>query len=89
MASYNVKIIKSAQKEIRKLPSKGLRDKVVGIIDSLYANPMPEESKKIKGSKNIYRLRQGAYRVVYKVHKNELLVVIIRVRNRKDAYRGL
>jgi len=89
MASYNVKIVKSAQKEIRKLPGKDLRNKIVSIIDGLYTNPMPEESKKIKGSKNIYRIRQGAYRVIYKVEKDELFVTVIRVRNRKDAYRGM
>jgi mRNA interferase RelE/StbE len=89
MASYRVKIKSSAQKEIRKLPSKELRNKMVDIINSLYTNPLPDESKKIKGSKNIYRIRQGTYRVVYQIYKDQLLIIIIRVRHRKDAYRGL
>ncbi len=89
MASYRVKIKSSAQKEIRKLPSKELRDKVVDIINSLYVNPLPEESKKIKGSNNIYRIRQGTYRIVYQIYKNELLVLVIRVRHRKDVYKDL
>ena len=89
MALYKVKIKSSAQKEIRKLPSKELRDKVVSIINSLYANPLPDDSKKIKGSNNIYRIRQGTYRIVYQIYKNELLIMVIRVRHRKDAYRGL
>lgn len=89
MASYRVKIKNSAQKEIRKLPSKELRDKVVDIINNLYADPLPEESKKIKGSKNIYRIRQGTYRIVYQLYKRELLIMVIRVRHRKDAYKRL
>lgn len=89
MASYKVKIKNSAQKEIRKLPSKELRNKVVDIINSLYANPLPDESKKIKGSNSIYRIRQGTYRIVYQIYNNELLIMVIRVRHRKDAYRGL
>ena len=89
MASYKVKIKNSAQKEIRKLPSKELRDKAVSIIDSLYIHPVPDEAKKIKGSNNIYRIRQGTYRIVYQIYKNELLIMVIRVRHRKDAYRGL
>ncbi len=89
MVSYRVKIKISAQKEIRKLPSKGLRDKVVDIINSLYVNPLPEESKKIKGSNNIYRIRQGTYRIVYQVYKNELFVLVIRVRHRRDVYKDL
>ncbi len=89
MVSYRVKIKSSAQKEIHKLPSKGLRNKVVDIIDSLNANPFPEGSKKIKGSNNIYRIRQGTYRIVYQVYKNELLVLIISVRHRRDVYKDL
>ena len=89
MVSYKVKIKNSAQKEIRKLPNKELRNKVVSIINGLYINPVPDEAKKIKGSNNIYRIRQGTYRVVYQIYKNELLIMIIRVRHRKDAYKGL
>ncbi len=89
MASYKIKIKGSAQKEIRQLSSKELRDKVVDIINNLYTNPLPDESKKIKGSNNVYRIRQGTYRIIYQIYKNELLIIIIRVRHRKDAYRGL
>jgi len=89
MASYKVQIKNSAQKEIRKLPTKELRDKVVSIVDSLYIKPVPDEAKKIKGSNNIYRIRQGTYRIVYQIYKNELLIIVIRVRHRKDAYKSL
>jgi len=89
MASYKVQIKNSAQKEIRKLPSKEFRDRVVRIINGLYINPVPDESKKIKGSNNIYRIRQGTYRIVYQIYKNELLIIVIRIRHRKDAYKGL
>ncbi|MCL4357609.1 type II toxin-antitoxin system RelE/ParE family toxin [Patescibacteria group bacterium] len=88
MASYSVKIKSSAQKEIRKLPSMEIRDKIVEIIDDLRINPVPDEAKKIKGSNNIYRIRQGTYRIVYQIYKDELLIIVIRVRHRKDAYRG-
>ena len=89
MASYKVKIKNSAQKEIGKLRDKEFRNKVISIINGLYINPIPDEAKKIKGSNNIYRIRQGTYRVVYQIYKNELLIMIIRVRHRKDAYKGL
>jgi mRNA interferase RelE/StbE len=89
MASYKVEIKNSAQKEIRKLPSKKLRSRVIGIIEGLYTNPIPEDAIKIKGSNNIYRIRQGVYRVVYQLYKDKLIVVVIRVRHRKDVYKGL
>ena len=80
MAFYKVEIKNSAQKEIRKLPNKELRNKIVSIIDSLYENPTPDSAKKIKGSKNMYRIRQGSYRIVYQIYKNELHILVIRVR---------
>jgi mRNA interferase RelE/StbE len=88
MASYKIEIKKSAQKEIRKLPLE-IREKVVSIINQLYDDPVPTEAQKIKGSDNIYRIRQGAYRIVYRLYKNELLVIVIRVRHRKDVYQDL
>ncbi len=88
MASYRVKIKSSAQKEIRKLPT-STRKKVVEIIDELYKDPLPNDAEKIKGSRNTYRIRQGVYRIVYELYKNELLVVVIRVRHRKAVYKNL
>jgi mRNA interferase RelE/StbE len=89
MVSYKVEIKKSAQKEIRKLPNKDLREKIVNKINELYLDPTPDESKKIKGSDNIYRIRQGVYRIVYRVYKDKLIVMVIRVRHRKNAYQDL
>jgi len=88
MASYKIEIKKSAQKEIRKL-SRDIRERVVGIIDGLYKNPIPADSKKIKGSQNVYRIRQGTYRIVYIVYKNELTIIIVRVRHRKETHKDL
>lgn len=88
MVSYKIEIKKSAQKEIRKL-SDDIRQKIVDIINGLYNNPIPDDAKKIKGSTNIYRIRQGTYRIVYLVYKNKLTIIIVRVRRRKDAYQNL
>ena len=36
---------------------------------------------------NVWRIRVGSYRVLYEVHDKRLLVLVIRVGNRKDVYR--
>ncbi len=43
------------------------------------------KDQKIKGYKNIYRVRVGNFRVVYKKTKVEIFIVLIR--HRKDVYR--
>jgi mRNA interferase RelE/StbE len=89
MASYRLEIRKSAQKEIRSLSNNQLRNRIVSVIEDLRQIPIPEDAKKIKGSKNIYRITQGAYRIVYAINKNELVILVIRVRHRKDVYKNL
>lgn len=88
MASYRLLIKKSAQKEIRKLP-KDYRLKILSSIGKLKNTPLPQATEKLKGLDNVYRIRQGVYRVVYSVNTNELVVFVIKVSHRKDSYRKL
>jgi mRNA interferase RelE/StbE len=86
--SYTVQVKNSALKELRKLP-KAIADQVAREIDSLSVNPRPPGHKKLKGNNNLYRLRLGDYRIVYHIHDKILIVLVIRMGNRKDVYRGL
>jgi mRNA interferase RelE/StbE len=42
---------------------------------------------KIAGDDNLRRIRIGDYRVVYEIHDNRLIVLVLRVAHRKEAYR--
>ncbi|MCB0585288.1 MAG: type II toxin-antitoxin system RelE/ParE family toxin [Phaeodactylibacter sp.] len=82
---YQIRIKKSAQKEIKSLP-KGMTRKVVNAINSLGDDPRPPGCKKLTGHDNYWRIRVGNYRILYSVHDNILVIEIIAVRHRKDAY---
>jgi mRNA interferase RelE/StbE len=56
-------------------------------VDRLAEDPRPAGSKKLKGSDESYRIRVGDYRVIYDVLDVIRIVLIQRVRHRKDAYR--
>ena len=43
---------------------------------------------KLAGDDNLWRIRIGNYRVVYEIHDDRLLVLVLRVAHRKDVYRG-
>lgn len=88
MASYKIGIKKSAQKEIRKLPD-GVRGKIIQKIQELYEQPIPSSAEKIKGLNNVYRLRQGNYRIIYYVFNEKLLISVVRIRHRKEVYRNM
>ena len=87
MASYQVELKDSAQRELRRLPKPEII-RLSKAIDSLADNPFPLQSKKLFGLTNAYRLRVGNYQVVYAVDGQAFLVTVIRIRHRKDAYRN-
>ena len=87
MASYRVLIKPSAAKEIEAVGQKGDRQQIVTPIRSLARDPRPFGSEKLSGREDLYRLRVGRYRVLYSVGDAELVVLIVRVGQRKDVYR--
>lgn len=86
MASYRVFIKQSAQKEIRALPTKKIRAAIVGKIQGLAEDPRPAGCVKLTGTDK-YRLRQGAYRILYSIDDDRVIVSIVRVAHRQSAYR--
>jgi len=61
--------------------------KIDKAILSLRENPYPyPQAKKLKGE-NKFRLRVGAYRVVYTIDEKQKVITVYRVRHRKDVYR--
>lgn len=87
MEKYRVSIKRSAVKEIEAIPQKKQRQRIIRRIGQLAANPRPPGSTKLSGHDR-YRIRQGAYRIVYSIKDDELVVVVVKVGNRKDVYRG-
>ncbi len=85
MTNYEVEFVKSAQKELNKLPRQ-ISLRVVKAIYKLRKDPRKGDVRPMVGTKS-WRLRVGDYRVVYHIQDNRLLVLIIRIRHRKEAYR--
>jgi len=57
-------------------------------IESLADDPRPPASEKLAARDNIYRIRDGDYRILYAIDDEERRVEIARVRDRKDVYRS-
>ena len=86
MASYRVEIAKSAAKDLRGIDRKWIT-RIVASIETLESDPRPSGCKKLVGSDHTYRLRIGDYRVVYDIHDDMLIVLVVRIRHRRDVYR--
>lgn len=84
--SYEIRWKRSALKELKKLQKKA-RSRILAAIEKLAREPRPRGSRKLTGSKNTYRIRIGNYRVIYGLFPDRIVIEILRVRHRKDAYR--
>lgn len=82
---YRIEILKQADKHLRSLPI-NYRHAISQAIQNLSTNPRPDGCKKLKDTE-FYRIRIGPYRVIYTIHDDILLIVVIRIGHRKDIYR--
>jgi mRNA interferase RelE/StbE len=83
---YGVRFARSARKEIERLESDVVA-KVFPRIEALSRNPRPTGCRKLRGTRNLWRIRVGEYRIVYEILDGARLIDVVTVRHRKDAYR--
>ena len=83
--AYSVRIKRSAARELARV-AKPARARIAEMIDGLAGNPFMGTA--LKGElRGLRRIRVGEYRVVYEIREGELVVLVIRVRHRRDVYR--
>ena len=81
---HSIKIERSAQKYLSSLDVQ-LRRRIMQAIDKLATIPRPVDCKKLR-SMDAYRIRVGDYRVIYEIHDNVLVVLVIKIAHRREAY---
>ena len=83
--TYSIRIKGGAVRDLSRV-AKPDRSRIVAAIDRLSDNPMLGTSLK-GGLRGLRRLRDGNFRVVYEVRQDELVILVIPVAHRRDAYR--
>ena len=86
MAEYSLTIKSSAAKEIQAVSDKATLSRLVDKIKSLATQPRPSGSEKLAGRQNLFRVRQGTYRVIYSVDDQSRVVDVVKVGHRRDVY---
>ena len=87
MAVYSLSIKPSAAKELQSISDKVTLTRLIEKVKSLATQPRPSGSEKLAGRPNLYRVRQGNYRVIYSVDDEARVVDVVKVGHRKDVYR--
>lgn len=84
---YKVAYLDSVEEDLKKLDKTTVR-KILNRIEAYLAQDPKELGKPLKGEfQGYWRYRWGDYRVIYKISEREILILVLRISNRKDVYR--
>ena len=85
---YKVEIAESVAEFIRG-QTKKIQRQLHTKIKELGKNPCPQNSMKLRGASNLYRIVSGYYRIIYTVKHEKITVLVLRIAHRKEAYQNL
>jgi len=86
MASYRIEVSATAEKQLRRLALEA-RVRVLRAVQRLAETPYPPGCRKLSGYDDVFRIRVGVLRVLYSVDHKKIVVIILKVGQRKDVYR--
>lgn len=86
MASYEIEISRTAEKQLKKLPPADQR-RVARAMLKLADEPFPRGSRKLSGYEDVFRIRVGRYRILYSISERSLIIIVLKIGHRKEIYR--
>lgn len=84
--SYRTILSPEAKKNLRRIRDRRLHDRLIAAIADLATDPRPPGCLKLVGEVNQWRVRVGDWRVVYVIEDGRLVVLVVRVSPRGEAY---
>ena len=85
--SYQVALTPAAARQLRKLDPQSRR-RIQAAIELLAADPRPPSAIQVVGGGGEWRVRTGDYRIIYEIHDQQLLIVVLGVGHRRENYRN-
>jgi mRNA interferase RelE/StbE len=87
---YAFRFTAAAQRQLRAI-SRPDAMRILTALTALGDDPYRQDAdvKKLTGPSGLYRLQVGSYRVAYQINDDELVVLVIKVGERRDVYRSL
>jgi len=87
---YAFRFTTAAQRQLRDIARLDAM-RILTALTALGDDPYREgvDVKQLTGTSGLYRLRVGNYRIAYQVNDGELVILVVKVGNRRDIYRNL
>ena len=83
--TYRIQVAPTAVRQLRKLDPTARR-RVQAAVELLADEPRPSGAKKLVGGDGEWRVRTGDFRIIYEIHDEVLLVLVIAVGHRREVY---
>ena len=84
--AYSILLAPPAERQLKSLTN-SVQKRIVKRLKSLRENPRPQGVKKLAGEEDLYRIREGTYRIIYTIQDKELIVLVVKIGDRKEVYR--
>jgi mRNA interferase RelE/StbE len=83
---YTIEFTASALREFRAL-DRNVQRRISAKIERLQEDPFPSGVRKFQGEPDHWRIRVGDYRVIYRIEKQILVIVIVKLGHRREVRR--
>ena len=85
---YSIEFRPAVLKSMKRLPKRDLR-RIKKKLDDLAENLPDPATTKMKGNNAFHRTRIGDYRIVYEIHEDRLVILVVKIGHRKEVYKRL
>ena len=87
-SEWRIVMERQPEKTLRRLPQ-NIGRRIDRAILALTENPHPNNSKKLIGYDNLYRIRIGSWRVIYAIEDEQLIILVIRIAPQGSVYHNI
>ncbi len=86
--AYTVEFRPSVWKNVKNVPKRDLV-KIKSKIEEISSNLPDPATTKMSGNNHFHKIRCGNYRLIYEIHEDRLVILVVKIGHRKDVYRNL
>lgn len=86
--AYSVEFRPSVWKSVKNVPKKDLV-KIKSKIEEISSDLPDLLTTKMSGNNDFHKVRCGNYRIIYEIHEDRLIILVLKVGHRKDVYRNI
>ena len=85
---YSVEFRPAVLKDLKRFPKRDLV-KIKKKIEGLGKKMPDPNTTKMKGNNSFHKVRSGDYRIIYEIHDDMLVLLVVKIWHRKDVYKKL